>query len=156
MVARSKNADLPAGTIVDKHGQPSVKTADFYDDGYLLPVGGHKGYALALLTCLLGGLSGHFEPEQGSMGGPFMQVINIEALTPLAKYQQNVRAFLDVMKATPPASGFDEVLVPGDFEHQSRVERLAEGIEIPTATYQKIEDWANKLDVDLDELVSWL
>src|SRR5262249_25736276 len=110
-VARSRGADLPPGCIVDRHGNPSVKTADYDDGGFLLPFGGHKGYALSLLVCLLGGLAGTFDWERGSMGGAFMQVIAVNALTELPEYQRGVRAFLDGMKATPPASGFAEVLV---------------------------------------------
>jgi LDH2 family malate/lactate/ureidoglycolate dehydrogenase len=148
-VARSKGADLPAGCIVDKHGTPTVKTADFYDGGFLLPFGAHKGYALSVWTCLLGGLSGEFNAEKSAMGGVFLQAINVSAFTSLEKYQQNVRAFLDGIKATQPASGFDAVLAPGDFEHRCRVQRLAEGIELPDAIVQQIQEWAEKLGVTL-------
>ena len=150
-VARSKNADLPEGWIVDKHGAPSVKPTDFYDGGHLLLFGGHKGYALSLLTVLLGGLSGNFDVEKGSMSGPFMQVINVDAFTPLETYQQGVRALLDGIKANPPLPGFDEVLVPGDFERRSRVENLVRGIELPDTIYQQIQEWAVKLNVSLSE-----
>ena len=104
-VAQSKGTDLPEGSILDKHGNPSVKTADFYDGGSILPFGSHKGYALSLLVCMLGGLSGNFNIERGSMQGYFLQAINIESYTPLEEYQQGVRAFLDGMKRTPPAPG---------------------------------------------------
>lgn len=117
-VARSKGADLPPGCIVDQHGNASVNPADFYDGGFLLPFGGHKGYALSLFTCLLSGLSGRWDRERGSVWGASMQVLNVSAFTPLEEYQQDVRAFLDVIRATPPAPGFAEVLVPGDFEHR--------------------------------------
>ena len=150
-VARSKNADLPEGYIVDKHGRPSTRTADFYDGGYLLPFGGHKGYALSLFICLLGGLAGNFDPEQNRLGGEFMQVINIEAFTPLAAYQQSARAFLDGIKAMPPAPGFEEVLVPGDFEHRSRLKRLADGIEVPETIYSQIQEAAGQLHVSLSQ-----
>ena len=153
-VARSKGADLPKGCILDKHGNPSVKPADFYDDGFLLPFGRHKGYAISLLTCLLGGLTGSFDVEHGSMGGVFMQAINVNASTPLARYQQGVRAFLDGIKSIPPAPGFDEVLVPGDLEHRLRAERLANGIELPDTIYQQIQEEAEKLSVSMhDETV---
>ncbi len=150
-VARSKNVDLPEGYIVDKHGNPSVRTMDFYEGGYLLPFGEHKGYALALLICLLGGLSGSFNVEKGAMNGAFMQVVNVGAFMPLEAYQQGVRAFLDGMKAAPPAPGFDEVLVPGDFERRSRAKRLIDGIELPDTIYGQIQEWADKLDVSLSE-----
>ena len=44
-----------------------------------------------------------------------LQAIDVNAFTPVAEYQKGVRAFLDGIKSTPPAPGFDEVLVPGDF-----------------------------------------
>ena len=150
-VARSKGEDLPEGCIVDRHGVPSVKPEDFYDGGYLLPFGNHKGYALALLTCLLGGLSGRFDVERGAMDGAYLQAIDVAALTPLESYQEGVRAFLDGIRRTPPAPGFDAVLVPGDFEHRSRTERLVHGIEVPAAIYRQIEECAAKLDVGLGE-----
>ncbi|MCZ6678968.1 MAG: Ldh family oxidoreductase, partial [Candidatus Poribacteria bacterium] len=150
-VARSKGADLPEGQIVDKHGNPSVKPADFYDGGFLLPFGRHKGYSLGLLICLLGGLAGTFDVEKGRMGGAFMQVMNINAFTPLAEYQRGVRAFLDGIKSIPPAPGFDEVLVPGDFEYRSRVQRLADGIELPDTIYNQIQECAEKLNVSMSE-----
>lgn len=150
-VARSKNADLPEGYIVDKHGQPSVRTLDFYDGGYLLPFGRHKGYALSLLVSLLGGLAGVFDVEQGRMGGAFIQVMNIEAFMPPTTYQQGVRAFLDGIKATLPAPGFDEVLVPGDFEYRSRAKCLAEGIELPDTIYAQIQAAADELNVPLSQ-----
>ena len=74
------------------------------------------------------------------MGGCFMQVINVNAMTPLEEYQRGVRAFLDGIKSIPPAPGFNEVLVPGDFEHQNRVQRLADGIEIPDTIRQQISE----------------
>ena len=150
-VARSRDEDLPEGYIVDKDGNPSVKPADFYDGGFLLPFGLHKGYSMGLLVCLLGGLSGTFDVENGRMGGCFMQVINVNALTPLEEYQQGVRAFLDGIKSIPPAPGFDEVLVPGDFEHRNRVQRLADGIEIPDTIHQQISEHAEKLNVSMSE-----
>lgn len=92
LVAESQDADLPTGVIVDRAGQPTVKPADFFDGGHLLTAGNHKGYALSLFVCLLGGLGGNFTPEELGMGGAFMQVFNIEAFMPLTHYQQNSNA----------------------------------------------------------------
>jgi LDH2 family malate/lactate/ureidoglycolate dehydrogenase len=150
-VARSQEADLPPGCIVDREGSPSTRPADFYDGGFLLPFGGHKGYALSLFTCLLSGLAGRFDPEHGALWGTYMQVLNVSAFTPLEEYQQGVRSFLDRVRATPPAPGFSEVLVPGDLEHRTRAQRLAEGIELPDTIWGQITEWAEKLGVSLSE-----
>ena len=146
-VARSKGLDMPPGYLFDKQGQPTVKTADFYDGGCMVPFGLHKGYALSLFICLLGGLGAPFDPEKAAMGGCYMQVLNIDAFTPLADYQRNVRMFLDAMKATPLAPGFDEVLVPGEFEERNRRQRLANGVEIPETILRQLQQWADKLGV---------
>ena len=150
-VARSKGIDLPEGCILDKEGMPSVKPADFYDGGALLAFGKHKGYALAMFTCLLGGLAGTFDVESGRMGGIFMQAIAVNAFTPGEAYQKGVRSFLDGIKATPPAPGFEEVLAPGDFEHRFRTQRLVEGIEIPDTIYDQLQTCADKLNISISE-----
>ena len=153
-VARSKGIDLPEGCILDKDGNPSVKPADFYEGGSLLAFGKHKGYALAMFTCLLGGLAGTFDVEQGSMNGIFMQAVDVNAFTPVDEYQKGVRAFLDGIKSTPPAPGFDEVLVPGDFEYRSRTQRLVDGIEIPDTIYNQLQECADKLGISIGEEIT--
>lgn len=150
LVARDKGVDLPPGAVVDKDGRPSTDPSVYFDGGSLLPFGGHKGYALSLYFSLIGGLAGGFASEDSAMSGLFMQVYDVAAFSPLAEYQSQVRSVLDAVKATPPAPGFDEVLVPGDFESRSRQQRLAEGIEVPSDTFDKIEAWAEKLNVPLD------
>jgi len=146
-VARSKGLDMPPGYLYDKHGQPTVKTADFYEGGCMVPFGLHKGYALSLFICLLGGLGAPFDPERAAMGGCYMQVLNIDAFTPLADYQRNVRMFLNAMKEAPLAPGFNEILVPGDFEQRNRQQRLANGVEVPETIVTQLQAWAQKLGV---------
>jgi LDH2 family malate/lactate/ureidoglycolate dehydrogenase len=150
-VARSKGANVPEGYIVDKEGRPTVKTTDFYDGGFLLPFGAHKGYGLGLLIAMLGGLGGGFDLETGSVRGELMQVINVEAFTPLDIYQQGMRALLQKIRAIPPAPGFHEVLVPGDFEQRSRTTRLAEGIELPETIQRQLLEQADALGVSVGE-----
>lgn len=150
-VADSEHRDLPEGCVVDKHGNPTVKTAEYRDGGHLLAFGKHKGYALSLFVCLLGGLAGSFNIETGQMGGLYMQVIDVNAFTPLAEYQEGVRAFLDGITSIPPAPGFDEVLVPGDFEANTRAHRLANGIDLPDTIYQQLRACAEEWGVGIPE-----
>ncbi|MGH2373487.1 MAG: Ldh family oxidoreductase [bacterium] len=148
-VARSRGLDLPDGCLIDKHGRPSVRPEDYYDGGYVLPTGGHKGYALSLLICLLGGLSGQFDARRTLMEGGYMQVISVGAFLPPADYQRSVAAVLDGIKATPPAQGFGEILRPGEPEHRTRLQRLADGIEVPQTIWQEIEERAQRMGVSL-------
>jgi len=148
-VADSEHRDLPEGCVVDKHGNPTVKTAEYRDGGHLLAFGRHKGYALSLFVCLLGGLGGTFNLDAGQMGGLYMQVIDVNAFTLLSEYQKGVRAFLNSIKETPPSPGFGEVLVPGDFEANTRAHRLTNGIDVPETIYQQLRECAEKWNVPL-------
>ena len=80
-----------------------------------------------------------------------MQAVDVNAFTPVDEYQKGVRAFLDGIKSTPPAPGFDEVLVPGDFEYRSRTQRLVDGIEIPDTIYNQLQECADKLGISIGE-----
>jgi uncharacterized oxidoreductase len=149
--ARSGGVDLPHGSLIDMHGRASVRPEDFYEGGYVLPAGGHKGYALSLLNCLLGGLSGQFDAQRVALEGGFMLVVNVGAFLPPADYQRAVAALFGGVKSTPPAEGFHEILIPGEPEDRSRTQRLAEGIDVPPTIWSQIADAAQKLGVSVDD-----
>ncbi len=150
-VAREEGRDLPPGAIVDSNHAPSVDPDDWFDDGQSVIFGGHKGYALSLATCLLGGLTGNFEPERARMHGVFLAAIDIAAFLPTDVYAENARAFLNGVTDNPPADGFDEVLAPGEPEHRSRAEKLANGIDVPVAVWRQLAEAAAKVGVALPD-----
>ncbi|MEM7030065.1 MAG: Ldh family oxidoreductase [Chloroflexota bacterium] len=153
-VARSENSPLPPDAIVDKAGMPTTSVADFYDGGYLRPFGGHKGYGIALLMTLLGGLSGRFDPSQGIIHGEFMQVINVNSFLPIETYQTAVKACLDNIRTTPATTSEQAVLIPGDKARRHYANRAIAGIDIPEVIWQEITRWARKLNVSADDFVS--
>lgn len=52
-IAARAGHQVPAGTGVDKQGQPTTDPAAILDGGALLPFGGHKGSALSMMVELL-------------------------------------------------------------------------------------------------------
>jgi LDH2 family malate/lactate/ureidoglycolate dehydrogenase len=151
LVYRIKGDKLPPGCIVDKHGEPSVAPEDFFDGGRLLVFGGYKGYALSLMTCLLGGLTGEFDPNTQRMGGTFFLAIDVRAFQPIEEYQRNARSFLDAIRTIPPAPGFSEVLVAGDPERRAQEERSRKGIELPEIIWTQLNACAEKFNLALEK-----
>jgi len=145
-IARIKGTELPPGSIIDKHGYPSGDPEDFFAGGRLLVFGGYKGYAISLVTCLLGGLAG-VVPDSGDVGGTYFQAIDIGAFQPLEDYQSAVQSFLNDFRAIPPAPGFSEVMVPGDPERNKEAEQLREGIDLPEKICQELLEFAEKYSV---------
>jgi len=48
--AKSAGALLPEGAVIDCEGKPTRNPEDYFNGGAILPSGGAKGYALALIT----------------------------------------------------------------------------------------------------------
>jgi len=156
-VARSKKIPLPPGSIVDKDGNATTDPEDYYRGGALLPFGGHKGYALSVMVEFLGrvmtGADGYAE---GSRGGPvyghsgtLIVAMNPSVFSPVEQYERESDATIRRIKAVPPAPGGSGVLVPGEPEAMARTERLANGIPVPDDTWEKINQIAAELGVQL-------
>jgi len=137
-VAQSKGETVPPGWIRDARGAESINPNDFFDGGSLSHFGGHKGYALSLATCLLGGLSGVFQPDYARMGGMYVQAVDVQAFMSLDTYRQNVQRFLDGMKTAPRADTGRAIMVPGEPEALHRQRRLRDGIELPDSVWRQI------------------
>lgn len=152
-VAQSKGEALPPGWILDSNGLASIRPEDFLNGGSLLHFGGHKGYALSLATCILGGLSGAFLAERSRMGGIFVQAIDVQAFMSLDIYRRNVLQFLGEIKTAPRASEGQEVLVPGEPENRNRQHRMRHGIELPETVWRQIQQVAKNRKISLPESV---
>ena len=153
-VLRNKGASLPEGWILDKTGKASTDPADLYDGGAILPFGGmsaHKGYGLSLVVDILSGalsqagLSGTPEARLGNAA--FMLAIHIPHFLPFGDFREQVDGFLDYIRQTPLAPGYDEILIPGEPEARVRRQRTAEGIEIDDTTWEQILGAAQQVGV---------
>jgi LDH2 family malate/lactate/ureidoglycolate dehydrogenase len=146
-VAHMNGKDAPEGAIVDKHGAPTVDPQAFFDGGALGIFGGHKGYALSLVTCVLAQLNGEYDEDGRRVHGVYMQAINIGAFQPLETYQRHVRSLMDDMKASDTAPDVDEVLAPGDTERRSRDRQLRDGVELSAPLLDLVRECAAKVGV---------
>ena len=152
-VAMAKGASVPTGYIIDKDGQPSTDPHDFYKGGMLLPAAGHKGYSLALVADILGGLlaGDDLVGRDWNLTGTFMLAVNVEAFRPLAAFAAAVDGRLDEIKAAKPAAGFEEVLIPGEPEMRAKAERERHGIAVAESTWEALVTTGRKLGVDVPQ-----
>ena len=139
-VAKARHENLPPDVIVDKHGNPSTNPKDFMDGGFLLPFGGHKGYALAVIAELLSGplIGAESFPAVTQRSGIFIFAMKADLFRAMPDYAGALANRLGQIKAVPPAPGFQEVLVPGEPEARTRERREREGIPIPEDTWQAV------------------
>ncbi len=141
---RDKNESLPEGWIVDHEGNPSTNPQDFYGPpmGALLPFGGsagYRGYALGLLVEILGGtLSAQRITVDQSGNGVAFLVLDVSAFLPREEFYERVHELRDYIESSPPAEGFERVMLPGEPELLRQQERQREGIPVDEAVWAEV------------------
>jgi uncharacterized oxidoreductase len=159
-VYRNLGKPIPEGWVIDKEGNPTTDPGAYYDGGALLPFGGgvgHKGFGMGFMAeVMAGALAGtsqvETEPWRYGCNGVFMMAVRIDALRPLEAFVADVDALIDYIKSSRKAPGFDEILVPGEFEARNRRVREREGVQVDDETWRQIAETARSLGHDLEAL----
>ena len=154
-IAHQNGLSLPPGLIVDLDGHPTTDPGALYAGGAILPFGGHKGYALALLCELLGGaIAGAGSAAAGDDPGNGMTLMAIEPKFLLDDHMApRVDRILDAVLATPAVEGGDGVMLPGDIEARTEAVRRRDGIPLPPAGWAQLTLVAKGLGVSVDEAI---
>ena len=151
-VARNSGKEIPTGWVLDKEGNPTTNPADLYEGGMLVPAAGHKGYSLALLVDLLGGMltGGGSAPVAGSTmqsNGVLFIVLAVSAFRTPEEFAEEAQAMVDRIKATPTAPGFSAILLPGEPVQQTAAQRRANGVPLDDGTWAQMVAEAERLGV---------
>lgn len=148
---------MPDGWMVGRDGKPLTDPTR-RDEGFLLPIGGPKGYGLALAIGLLAGtLNGAAfgsdvvdftnDTTSPTNTGQFVAAIDIAAFGDPAAFAATTMRVLDEMRASPPLPGHDPVRVPGDGREARRARGLAEGIALHPSLRADLDRLANDLAI---------
>lgn len=140
-VAAKTGQPIPPGLALDSDGRPTTDPQALIDGGTMLPFGGVKGSALAMLMDIFGGvLSG--AAFAGNVGNPHMafdrpqdvghlfMCFRPDLFMPIDRFKARMDELVLAVKAQPRAEGFDEILMPGEREARTERIRLASGIPL--------------------------
>ena len=160
-VAYNKGEQMPAGRLIDNHGKPTTdpKFAVVDPTGAIVTFGEHKGFGLAVVCELLGGalaagMACH-EPYTGKkrvLNGMLTILFDPTKLSEGALFGDEMKGFIDWVKASPAQQGFDRVRLAGEPERETRAKRLAEGIPVDETSWGDILKAAERLKVDPAEI----
>jgi len=161
-VAYNQGREVQPGLLMDEHGHPTTNPGVVVVPqangllGALMPFGEHKGYGLAVACELLGGaLTGggtwHQPSVQGRavINGMLTILIDPAKLGTQVALETEALAFVDSLRQSPPADGFEAVQIAGEPERKARLQRERDGIEIDIHTWQEIIEAAGKVGVKL-------
>lgn len=146
LLAGAHDEEIPPGWAFDAAGEPTTDPhRALPPDGTLAPLGGHKGYALAVVVELLcGALGGEYPPRSGAM---FLAAINPGSLTTGPEYGAAVTEMERWITSSAPRQGFDEVLLPGAGSARRKVSSEADGVAVSGPVWQDVLDLAAELGV---------
>jgi LDH2 family malate/lactate/ureidoglycolate dehydrogenase len=142
-LARNRRERIPEGWALDAEGLPTTDPQAAID-GIILPMAGHKGYAIASMvdvltgvlsgSAFLSGVNGPYKYDQKSGSGHILIVLDVERFQPLAEFNARMERFIAEIKAVPRAAGFDEVYYPGEIEARNDTRFRADGLILPDDT----------------------
>lgn len=140
IAAAQRGEAIPDNWALDAEGNPTTDPQAALE-GSVLPLGGVKGYALALVVEVLAGvLSGagfgrgvrsmYKDFSRPANVGHFLAAIDPSAFMPLDEFKERVGRMIDEIHASPPRPGFERIYVPGERSHLKRIGHARKGIEL--------------------------
>lgn len=139
---------MPEGWMVDRDGKPLTDPKRM-NDGFLLPIGGYKGYGMALVFGILAGtLNGaamgreviDFNADDASATntGQAILAIDLEAFGEKEEFLKSVDRLSRDIRGSERMKGFDRIFLPGEQSHLKQQHNLREGIAIPDALLKSL------------------
>lgn len=122
--------------------------------GFLLGIGGHKGYGLAVMTDVLTGiLSGggyglmpYSNAARQDVSHTFI-ALDIEFFMPITEFTARMDAFIADIKAQKLRPGFSEILVPGELDDRREQHYRAYGCELDAEIFDQLAGLAVTLGI---------
>ncbi len=148
---------MPEGWMMDRQGQP-LTDPKRSNEGFLLPIGGYKGYGLALMFGLLAGtLNGaamgrdvvdfNADDVTPTNTGHCIVAINIEAFQPVAEFKKSVDALVKDLRNSERLPGVDSIHIPGEGSHAARADREKNGVPMPPSLMAALDTLAAELGI---------
>lgn len=150
--AMNRGEAIPDNWATDKDGAPTTDPKAALD-GFLQPIGGYKGYGMALIVDLFAGLlsgaaylthvkSWSEEPEQPQNLGHFFFLIDTKVLGSPMWLAERMRDFAQILQSTPASDPSKPVLVPGEIEMNSLECQRRDGIVLDDALLAMLNRYA--------------
>jgi hydroxycarboxylate dehydrogenase B len=150
-VAHLKGAQVPAGALIDASGQPTQNPDVMFPPegqarGALLPFGGHKGYALAMVCELLGAaLTGgpttrpaHLTAQQAVWNNMLTLLFDPARMSAADVFSSEVAAYVEWVKSAALQPGAQGIQTPGEPERATRLAR-AQGVPLDAGTLAELD-----------------
>ena len=149
---------MPGGWMVGRDGRPLTDPAK-RNEGFLLPIGGPKGYGLSLAIGLLAGVMNGAalgsdvvdftnDTTSPTNTGQFVAAIDLSAFGDPEVIARSAARMFGELRASMPLPGHHPVRIPGEGRAAAQAKRLAGGLDLHAALRRELDAIATELGVD--------
>jgi LDH2 family malate/lactate/ureidoglycolate dehydrogenase len=148
---------MPEGWMIDRQGKPLLDPTKS-EEGFLLPIGGYKGYGLSLVVGILAGtLNGaamgsqviDFNKDFSSTTntGQAIAVIDPAAFGDILEFKQNVDRLIGELRNAERMPGVERIWLPGEQSHLKRLAHEKQGVLLAPSLVKQLNELAAQLGV---------
>jgi LDH2 family malate/lactate/ureidoglycolate dehydrogenase len=148
---------MPEGWMIDRQGRP-LTDPKRAEEGFLLPIGGYKGYGLALVIGLLAGtlnaaamgsevVDFNHDDTTPTNTGQAILVIDPDAFGEVAEFKARVDRLVRELRASERLPGVERIWLPGEQSHEKRIANEREGIALNATLRAQLDTLARELAI---------
>ena len=148
---------MPEGWMIDAFGKPLTDPRRA-EEGFLLPIGGYKGYGLALVFGLLAGtLNGaafgrdvidfNKDDKTPTNTGQVIVALDVSRFSLVEAFKRNVDEVIREMRNSKRMPDVERIRLPGEQSHSTWLERSAAGVPMNDTLFRDLQRLASELGV---------
>jgi LDH2 family malate/lactate/ureidoglycolate dehydrogenase len=162
-LAALRGQQIPEGWGLDRDGKPTTSPQAVLDDGVVLPVGGPKGSAIAMMMDIFSGVfsgskfagevTNHtLDYENKQDVGHFFLAIKPGLFVTEEGFRDRMDELVYKLKSSQRIDGVDEIFISGEPETRKQEARMMEGIQLPDAELETLFKAAREASVAIPDV----
>ncbi|KAM0816719.1 putative Malate/L-lactate dehydrogenase [Seiridium cardinale] len=155
--AKRRGEQIPLDWALDSEGRPT-DDPEAALGGVMLPMGGPKGSALAIMMDVFSGVlsgsayaghvTGPYDPSKPADVGHFLVAIKPDLFLDMKEFRERMTHLYQRVVGSDKAAGVERIYFPGELEQIAQREREKTGIPYVKAEVAALNDEARKVNVE--------
>jgi LDH2 family malate/lactate/ureidoglycolate dehydrogenase len=163
MQLHARGEPVPEGWLIGTDGLPTSDGSVLTAGGALVPIGGHKGYGLAILVEAMAGVLAEAaitkqcvtyvtDPDRPGGMGHWVSVWHVDAFTSYDDFGRRLARLREEIHAAPRAINVDRIFLPGEPEVEHEARSRVNGLELPEDIWRRLVALATEMRLE-DQLL---